>query len=961
MFLRKHILSALTLVALSTTALTPLVLVDKSFAGEQKTATVPAGWITFAQDHSDLKPDPLARFGRLSNGLTYIIYPNATPPGVVSLRMRFAAGSLMESEQQLGLAHFLEHMAFNGSKNVPEGEMVKILERHGLRFGPDTNAYTSWNETVYMLDLPKNNDEIIDTGLFLFRETAGNLNLDSKSIDKERGVILGEERARATPGLRSFIDWNAKAFPNQLFGKRSPIGAVDIISNAKRDEFVKFYNDFYRPELTTIIVAGDVNPDAIEAKIKAKFADLLPRSKRPLDTLSYGTYTPQPPTAYTYTEKGLSKSLSVNYLAPFEDAYETDAKDFDENLDSVVQAILNQRLERLAKSSQTAFAAAGSDKNTVILTGEVTSLNITPKPGQEKAAFEQSLTALRQLETYGATDDEVSRVLNENSAGLEAAAKGEKTRNTSSIVTGFVGTIANKRVMTSPSQDLEQWKRFKPRLTTAAINERAKTLFSGDGPFISHTGEEVASFDKALMLSTYKDMRTKAVEKPQAVVKKAWPYTEFGKASEPVKTTILNDIGVTQLSYANGTKVNIKPTQFKDNEIVISAQLKGGMLTIPASEATRLAMANWSGLFDGGLSKLEAEDIKNTLQGRIFGASFGIGDDATSLSGGTTPEDFELQMQVLAAFVTDAAVRPEVLDRVKSFLPNYYNTLPTNPDSVFAQKGRSLLRSGDPRFALPDLNEALALDNEGQVALVKRILSQSPIEITIVGNISVDQAKTVLNKTFGALPKRSDVVTPAKGADKVKFPTKDLHQILTHKGRDDQNLSYVAWPTTDFFANTNKSRATELLAAIMTLRLTDEIREKQGASYGSTASSSMSSAFTGFGFIISNAGVKPEADQTFYDSVMKIAEDLKARPVSPDELLRARKPILDRYEVSIKTNGYWASALPGIARDPRNLSAIRSRKAQLEAISPKDIQAVAKAWLIKDKALRIQVKPEPKP
>ncbi|UDF03881.1 pitrilysin family protein [Asticcacaulis sp. AND118] len=957
---RTKLMTAMAVAALSTTLLSSTALTPATYA--QTAPAVLPGAIEFAQTHSDIKPDPQARYGRLPNGLTYIIYPNKTPPGVVSLRMRFATGSLMESEQQLGLAHFLEHMAFNGSKNVPEGDMVKILERHGLKFGPDTNAYTSFDETVYMLDLPKNDEEIIDTGLFLFRETAGNLTLDAKAIDRERGVVLGEERARNSPSYRAYVDWAKAAFPGQLYGHRLPIGSTDIIAKAPAQAFIDYYNDFYRPELTTVVVAGDIDADAIEAKIKAKFADLTPRSKRPLDKLSFGTYTPQKATAYTYVEAGLRNSLQATWFKPVDESWETEATDFDDMLDDLTLSILNQRLERQAKATETAFAAAGAGNSTVSKTAETLTLSITPKPGKDKEAFEQAFTTVRQYETYGATEDEVARELADMTASLEAQAKGEKTRNTGAIVDALVGTLGDREVMTAPSQNLAFLNKIKPRLTAAAVSARAKTLFSGDGPLLAHMADDLGGFDKPAMLASYEALKAKTVEKPAAIVKKAWPYETFGKAPAAItRETVVSDLGVTELAYANGVKVNIKPTTFKDNEVLVNVRFGGGLTTIGQDKALPLQAANWVGLYDGGLGKLDADEIKDTLAGRIFGLNFGIGEDAATLSGGTTPTDFALQMQVFMAFVTDTAYRPEALDRLKSFLPNYYQSLSATPNSVFSTKAPRLIRNGDLRFGLPEKDAALSVTNADAKALVTGILSTAPIEITIVGDITVEDAKKVLATTFATLPKRAETVAPVTGADTVSFPTANLHQVLTHNGRADQNLSYVAWPTTDFFVDTKQARATEMLAEVLTLRLTDEIREKQGASYGSSAGSVMSNTFKGFGYLAAQATVKPEVDQTFYDSLLTIAEDLKAKPIEADELLRARKPVLDRYDVQIKTNGYWMGVLPGIQADPRDLPAIRSRKAEVEAVTPADIQAMAKKWLIKEKLLRIQVKPADKP
>jgi zinc protease len=259
----------------------------------QAKAAAPATW---AHEASDLAPDPGVRFGVLANGMRYAIMKNATPAGEASLRLRIDAGSLMEREDQLGLAHFMEHMIFNGTKNVPEGEFVKRLERHGLAFGPDTNAYTSFDETVYMLELPETDAETIDTALFLMREAAGEALLEAEAVNRERGVVLSEERTRDTPGYRSLKAQYDFFMRGMLPPKRFPIGNTEVLKNAPRERFVEFYESYYRPENATFVAVGDFDVDMMEKEIRERFSNwrgegapgarpdlgrIVPRSWRP--------------------------------------------------------------------------------------------------------------------------------------------------------------------------------------------------------------------------------------------------------------------------------------------------------------------------------------------------------------------------------------------------------------------------------------------------------------------------------------------------------------------------------------------------------------------------------------------------------------------------------------------------------------------------------------------------------
>ncbi|WP_443747962.1 M16 family metallopeptidase [Asticcacaulis solisilvae] len=968
---KKSLLPALAVLALASTALTPLDGLAKA-AAPKAPAHAPAHApakaafkpvlpdpkqpVHFAQDYSDIKADPNVRFGRLANGMTYAILKNATPPGTASFRLRIGGGSMMETEQQRGLAHFLEHMAFNGSKNVPEGDMVKILERHGLKFGPDTNAFTSFDQTVYELDLPKVADDDLDTALFLLRETAGNLTLAPDAIDRERGVILGEERLRDSPDTHQFKKWAAAAFTGQKYAERLPIGLIDVIKNAKQDQFQDFYNAYYRPERGTVIAVGDFDVDKMEAKIKAKFGDWAPAGAKDLRLTDFGAYTKKPVRSEVYTENGLPDGINLTWAKAKDEHYQTEAKTETDFLDQIRTAILNDRLERQAKKPDTAFSAASLSQFGTEHTADGLQLSIEPKPGQDKAAFEQAYATLRQFRMYGADQTELDRVVKDLDATYKAEVEGEKTRNNRALAESLVDTVNSADVFTSPTQDYAFFKAMHPKITLASVNGGINALFDGDGPLIWHSAQTAGDLDKAALSATFDAVNGAKLAKYASQGSKVWPYTAFGTPSAVVKRDELKDLGVTELTYANGVKAIIKPTKFKENEIGIIVQFAGGQASLSPGANPPVFEAQVADLSEGGLGKLDANELKDSLTGKIVRMDFSISEDASQLSGATTPTDFETQMQLLMAFTTDAAYRADAWERLKSFVPNYYTQLGTSTSGVFQLHGTAALHSGDPRFGIPAQDDFLKVSNDQVKALIERQLKSQPIEITIVGDISEDKAEAVIAKTFATLAPRTQTAAPADAAV-VRFPTANLSQSFEHHGRADQDLSYVAWPTNDFFADTKTARGLEMLANVMQLRLIDVVRENKALSYSPNAGSYASDTFAGYGYLSASAEVKPDQDQTFYDALSGIVADLKAKPISDDELLRARKPVLDKLDNDWKTNAYWLRVLPGSARDPRTVDAIRSRREQINSVTAADIQTLANTYLDMAKAMRIQIKP----
>ena len=968
---KKILLTTLAIVALSTApalhaATAPAAAVTAHAAHRVKSASAKTGDtmrdagkpVAFAQTHSDIKADPAVIFGRLPNGMTYAILKNATPPGTVSLRLRVNGGSMMEHEEQRGLAHFLEHMAFRGSTHVPDGDMIKILERHGLKFGPDTNAFTAFDQTVYQLDLPKNGGDDIDTGLFLLREAAGSLTLADSSIDKERGVILGEERLRDTPSVHEFKVWSNEVFAGQRYADRLPIGLVPVIQTAKHDTFADLYHNFYRPELETLIVVGDVDPKAIEAEIKAKFSDLKAPAN-PIRATNFGTYAPKGLMIDTYTETGLPDSISISWMQPDDEHYQTKAKNIADFVNDVRLNILNERFERMAKAEDSPFASASVSHEHIEHTTELTQLNVTPKPGHDKDALAAAYAAVRQYIQFGADPAEVDRQIANLDSTFRQAAASAKTRETRGLADSVVDSLENGEVFTSPDQDLQFFNELKPQLTAQNLNAGIAPLFAGDGPFLWHSSETLGDLDKAALKSTYDMVNQAKLTAEAAHVTKPWPYTDFGAPSAVIKREEVKDLGLTQLTYANGLKVTIKPTQFKQDEISVTVRFDGGLKTLDPAAKPPIFVANSSGVSGGGLGKLSAPDLRDTLAGKIVGVEFGIGDDATILAGGTNQKDFATQMQLLMAFTTDSAYRQDAFDQLKAFVPNYYTRLQSSPGGVFQMKAGGVLHSGDPRFVMPTQAEFLATGNDQVKTLIEQQLKTSPVEITIVGDITVEEAEAEIAKTFATLAPRQAQTVPGD-ADNVLFPTSDLHQVFEHDGRADQDLSFVAWPGVDFYSDTQRARGLSMLSEVITLRLTDIVRKQQAIAYSPNAGTNNSQTFTHYGYISASAEVKPDKDQAFYDDVANIAADLKAHPISDDELARAQKPVIDKMESELKTNGYWEQVLPGSMTDARKLDAIRTRHDQYLKVTAADIQALANRYLDMSKALHIQVKPSAK-
>src|SRR6185503_13088910 len=368
---------------------------------------------------------------------------------------------------------------------------------------------------------------------------------------------------------------------------------------------------------------------------------------------------------------------------------------------------------------------------------------------------------------------------------------------------------------------------------------------------------------------------------------------------------------------------------------------------------------NLNAYLGGGLKAMPFIDIRRTLQGKIYGIGFDIEDDAFTFSGATRPADLDTQMQVLAAFLTSPGWRPEYFQQGLRSLSDGLAKLDVNPMSLFGAKLSGYLHSNDVRWETPSLDDVAKARLEDVRAVVEPAISNSPIEVTIVGDISVEEATRAVGATLGALPPRQPAPITAPKAGDVKFPAPTATPVvLSHRGRPDQGAAAIAWPTTDVFSD-DESAARRLLVNIMQLRLTDELRVRSGATYSPSTTAHASLTFPAYGYIGAYAEIPPDKAQLFYDTVAKVTTDLKEKGPTADEFERARKPELDSLERAVETNGFWSSFLAGAQTDERRLRLIREARPRLERVTAADVQRVARKYLTDERAWKLVVKPQP--
>ncbi len=923
-------------------------------AAESRAATRPSA--PWPQSESDLSADPAVTFGTLPNGMRYAIMANQMPKGQVSLRFRIDAGSFQESESQRGLAHFLEHLAFRGSAHVKDNEAFHILERFGAAMGADSNAFTQQSQTVYKIDLPKNDPAGIDTALMLMRETAGELTLSEAAVESERSVVLSEERVGDTPGTRVQKAQLLFDFPGQPLGTRTPIGSVEVLKTARSADLRAFYDAYYRPERATLIVVGDILPKAIEKKIKLRFSHWRGRGPAGGEPV-YGPPKPRGQEIASHVEAGAPTSLSMMWSKPADTRPDTRAHERDELVSVLGMLIFNQRLDDMRLSANPPFLRAGGGAQQLGSSAQVASLGVATTEQGWKTGLEHVLRAQRLLLEKGVTQAELDRERANWRTRLDTAAASASTRRSANLADHIVGSIDRGTVFVTPASDLALFDEIAPQVSIEQVNTALRKNFSGNGPLLFLGGPQpMEGAEQVLADAATGPAEPQKTEAPQP---EAWPYTNFGTPGEVAERHEVADLGVTMLRFANGVRLTVKPTNFHADQILVSVNVGHGRLDLPPEGAVPAWTIGSNAFLLGGYRDLTVPEIKRLTTGHQTSISLGLADGSVRFSGATRPQDLALQMEELAAYFTAPGWRPEGLELVRNNMINGFPQWQANPAWVYSRAGSQLLHGGDPRWHSPDLEEVQAVRYDDMRQLIEPVLTREPIEIAIVGDVTVDKAIAETAATFGALPARDPETQPSDPSRHVTFPVPGTGPVvLHHKGRADQGLAVAAWPGPDGMTDIHQPRAVRLLQLILQARLIDEFRTKLGDSYSPGSDMESSLDFPGYGFILAYAET-PEAKMGAFDETLSaIARDLREKEVSADEFERARKPRIETLRKSQQTNEYWLGTLQRAQTEPVWLDLVRTTIPDMQRLTPADIRRLAETYLREDRLWRLRVTPE---
>lgn len=909
------------------------------------------GWI---HENSDLDADPSVVWGELENGLRYAVLPHDEPPERVSLRLLIQAGSLMEEDDQQGLAHFLEHMAFNGTKRFPGTEMVEYFQRLGMGFGADTNAHTSFDETVYKLELPENSTELLDEGLSLFRDYCDGMLLEAGEIDKERGVILSESRARDSVGWRTFKEEFKFLLPESLISRRMPIGVDEIIETMPRERFVDYYKKWYTLDRAVIIAVGDIDEARLRPALEKHFGNLkAPAEKLPDPDL--GKIIEPGLTAKLHSEpEAPATTVSIQFVKPFTDGPDSKARRRYKAELGLAGAMIKRRLDILSKQEDAPFTEGSFYDWSWFEFVQFAGIELTTTPENYEAALRTAEQELRRALEHGFTQAELEEAYAKRQNALREAADSASTRKARSIAGHLVSSINDKRVFTSPAQDLALFE--EEAFTVQGCHESLRRLCDAGSTYLFASGNLELENAAGKLVDIYRASRAAEVAPPVETQSEAFAYESIGERGDTVARKDLKDLEISQARLSNGVRVNLKHTDFQEKRVYVKMRFGGGLLDA-ADVAEGLPLLAGAIFTAGGLEAHSADELERIFAGKSVDVSFAVEEDAFALTGSTTSRDIPHLLRLMTAYLHAPGYRDEALRQAHKQFEELYKQLRHTPEGVIRNEVTRLRTGGDKRFGYPPEDVLGALTAEDVRNWLREPLRSGYLEVSIVGDMDADNTLSLCEKTVGALPGRSIDKPDFAEARMIAFPDSAQHRLSVNT---EIQKAYLLgyWPTEDIW-DIGRTRRLGMLASVFDDRLRKKIREEIGESYSPYATNRPSNAFTGYGYTVAVVNIQPAQAERIRGIVQELAATLSGGGITEDELERARAPLLNKLEELVRNNRYWLETVLSDSQEhPQRLDFARTIIEDNKAITVEELNGLARQYYTPDKMWSVVIVPE---
>jgi zinc protease len=922
-----------------------------------------AAFQTAAAQPTPSTPVPLTsevREGRLPNGLSYYIRRNARPQGRAELRLIVNVGSILEDDDQLGAAHFIEHMSFNGTRRFPKNELVSHLQSLGVRLGGDLNANTGYDETIYILPIPVGDRRLLDTGLAILREWAGNALLDDADIDTERGVVLAELRSGQAAGQRVQRQTMPRLFNGSRYADRLPIGTVGSLQAMTPEALRRFYRDWYRPDLQAVIVVGEVDPDDIERTIRTLFAD-LPAAVDPRPRPERFQIPPRTTLDALLVTDGELPSGRVDlttYVRPQPSmatvgAYDALIKD------QLVNRMFGMRLYELTDQPVRPFIAAQAQRSPVVR-GYEAFVATAAIAGQDPVETTRLLaTEIERARRFGFTSEELDAAKRDVLNRYAQAAAERETSESSPLADELGRHFLTDEPVPGIAWEYERVRTIVPPLTLDAVNAHAVTVLSepGSQPFVVVAAPAAQGATEDALRTVVTGVLHADITPYRGITIETRLLEQVPQPGAMVSEEHDAALGTTTLAFANGVRVVLKPTTFRSDEVVLSAGRYGGQYLFDEADQQN-AVHLVQTIAAMGYGSLTPTALQRFLSTRRAGAGVSFAPYTEEVNGRSTRDEVATLLQLVYLKLTAPRLDAARFETHRTALKGYVDGLWNSPMMQYEDLTMATLSQGHPRAPrVPKASDLDKVDPERSVAMYReRFGNASGWTFVLVGSFAVADVKPLVARYLGALPASP---RPSRFRDVgVRYPTGRIDRRL-QAGSDSSAVSIVYSGERPYSAG--EALALDALTEVLRLRVIDRIREELGSAYSPGVASQFTKVPVGQYALRFGVGCAPDQVPVVERTIDEIIDALQSKGPTAGEIEKVTRTWLNEHDARTKTNEYWSDRLRTRALDPVLDDDGPEYVERVHALTAADVQAAARTYTAGANRVRLVLAPEPVP
>jgi zinc protease len=905
--------------------------------------------------------DPKVRYGKLENGLTYYIRANQNPKQRAEFFIAQNVGAILENDNQNGLAHFLEHMAFNGTYHFPGKKIINYFEKIGVKFGANINAHTALDETVYNLsDVPTIRETIVDSALLVLHDWSNSISLESNEIDAERGVIREEWRTGAGPERRMWRESNRLKYPASQYAKRDVIGDTAIINHFAHQTLRDFYQKWYRPDLQAILIVGDIDVDKVEAKIKLLFADIQKKintGERPIYTISNNL---QPIVSIVKDPEARTTRIELEYkhdILPSEVklsmlGYAKNTKN------ALISNMMDNRFEEITQQSIAPYVGGQAFYGELVKTKDAFQLLVVPKEGEELEGLKALLKEAEKMKRFGFTNSELSRAKANMLKRMKTAYNERDNQENNDLVEEYVRNFLNHEVIPGIEWEYKTMQTFLENLKLAEINELAKSyitdsnlivnIMAPDKPKVKIPSEleilEAVKASKTIEITARKEEKSN-----QKLINK------IPKAGE-IKTITQNAaLNTTEWMLKNGIKVVLKPTTFKKDEILLSAYSPGGLSKIKLKDLPSALFAD-DIVSNNGLGNYSSVELDKILTGKTASVSPSIDQYEEGLSGGSSVQDFETMLQLIYLHFT--APRKDN-DAFKAMMNGYRTSFAnsaTDPRKAFSDSISATLSNHNIRTVLMNLKK-LDLVNQDKALSIFKDRFSNPADFTFIftGNIDPNNEKVQQQVCTYLGGLKTNNINETFIDNKIRKPIGKVNNYFTKDMKVKKASNYIIYSASLPFNITNKTILTAI-GSILNIRYIESIREKEGGSYGVGVRGSMSNIPIDEAVISMKFDTDPDKQERLMSIIHAELAEITANGPRPEDLQKVKENMLKKQSEDEAENSWWQCALIQYYKNGYNF--VTDFKPAIEALTSESIRETLQKIVSQGNVMEIVMKPK---